>query len=369
MARPHEYTSRAEDGQAGANEIYARAVELERAGNHQAALPLLWKAAGLAPQDADIQNALGEGLQRMGALDAAIDAYRRALAARPAHRKAANNLIVTLVTAGRSPEAVTRARELVASAPGDADAYFTLGLAQSEQDMTEAMKTFRRVLELSPRHVLARYNLALVLKREDRMIEAIDELKRTIAIEPRAEAYYTLGVIHWHQGDLRLARDALLSAVTVQPHYPDALHALGSGQRAEGDLAGAAASLRRAVAIRPDLWAAHYTLGQVLQRSGDQGGAAKHLAEAERLRRDAQLVQEAGVWTTTGTQRLDAGNPTEALDHFRRAIEVFEPYAPAHYQMGRALQRIGQRDAASVAFRRAQQLNPSLVPPPDQQPK
>lgn len=362
--RPHEYTSVPQSGSTRARDAYTRAVELESTGNHDAALPLLWEAAGLDPQDAEIQNRLGEALQRIGALDAALVAYRRALAARPAYRKAANNLILTLVAAGKGPEAVERARALVATAPDDPDALFTLGLAQSEQDLAEAMKTFRRVLEVSPRHVLARYNLALVLKRADRMVEAIDELRRAIEIEPRAEVYYTLGVIYWHQGDLPKATEALKAAVALQADYPDALHTLGAVQRASGDPAGAATSLRRAIAVRPDLWSAHYTLGQVLQRSGDHAGARTHLAEAERLRRRAQLVQEAGVWTATGTQRLESGNATGALDHFRRAIQIFEAYAPAHYQMGRALQGLGRDEAARAAFDRAQQLNPSLVPPP-----
>ena len=159
------------------------------------ALSLLWEAAGLAPHDADIQNRLGEALERMGALDAAIDAYRRALVERPAFRKAANNLILALVKAGQGPEAVQRARALVAAAPDDPDRYFTLGLAQSDQDVDGAIASFRRVLELAPRHALARYNLALVLKRADRLPDAADELQRAIEIEPRAESHYTLGVV------------------------------------------------------------------------------------------------------------------------------------------------------------------------------
>ena len=95
--------------QSSPRDLHARAVALEAEGNHAAALSLLWEAAGLAPRDADVQNRLGEALERIGALDAAIDAYRRALAARPDFRKAANNLILTLVKAGRGPEAV-RAR-------------------------------------------------------------------------------------------------------------------------------------------------------------------------------------------------------------------------------------------------------------------
>ena len=207
----------AQDASSRAQQAYARAIDLEREGNHAASLALLWEAAGLAPGNADVQNRLGEALARIGALDAAIDAFQRALVSRPGFRQASNNLILTLVKAGRGTAAVERARAVVAAAPADPDAYFTLGLAQSEQDVTAALATFRRVLELAPTHVLARYNLALVLKRVDRTAEAMDELTRAIRIEPRPEAQYALGVLHWQQGDLDAAERALRAAVGGAP--------------------------------------------------------------------------------------------------------------------------------------------------------
>lgn len=353
----------AQEPAARAKEAYARALELEAQGNAPASLSLLWEAAELAPRDADIQNRLGEALDRMGALDPAIDAFRRALAERPGFLKAANNLILTLVRAGRGPEAVARARALVAEAPDDPSRSFTLGLAQSEQDVEEAIKTFRRVLQLEPRHTLARYNLALVLKRADRLQEAAEELRRTIEMEPRAEAYYTLGVIYWHQGDLDRADSALRSALTTEPRYAEAHYTLGAVLNARRDWTGAAASLRRALTLRPDLQGAHYTLARVLQALGDESGARTHFAEAERLRRAGELEQEARVWTSVGIDKLESGDSAGAVDSFRRAIAVLETYAPAHYQLGRALQRLGQVDASRAAFHRAQQLNPSLVSP------
>ena len=344
-----------------AKDAYARALELQAQGNDTAALSLLWEAAGLAPRDADVQNRLGEALERIGALDAAVAAYRVAVFERPAFRKAFNNLIQALVKAGKGNEAIERARALVAAAPADPDRSFTLGLAQSEQDVTEAIKTFRRVLELDPRHALARYNLALVLRRADRLPEALDELGRALAIDPRPEVHYTLGIIYWHQGDLDRAASALRAAVAAEPRYADAHYSLGAVLKAKRDWDGAAASLRRAIALRPDLSAAHYTLAQVLHLRGDDGDARAHFEEAERLRHQAQLEQEAGVWTAVGTQRLDSEDLLGALDSFRRAAAVFEAYAPAHYQMGRTLERLGQRDAARAEFERARQLNPSLV--------
>jgi tetratricopeptide (TPR) repeat protein len=140
---------------------------------------------------------------------------------------------------------------------------------------------------------------------------------------------------------------------------------LGAVLNAQGDRKAAAASLRRAIALRPDLAGAHYSLSRVLQASGDAAGAKAHLAEAEALRRRVQLEQEARAWTATGSARLDAGDVAGAVDHFRRAVNVFESYAPAHYQLGLALMRLGDRDASRAAFARARALNPSLVPPGD----
>jgi len=348
-----------------ATDAYRRAIDLEAVGNNAAALSLLWEAAGLAPRDADIQNRLGEALERIGALDAAVDAFRAAVAERPAFTKASNNLILALVKSGKGPEAVARARRLVSASPDNPDALFTLGLAQSEQDYTEAIRSFRRVLELAPRHVLARYNLALVLNRADRQTEAAAELERSIAIDPRPETHYQLGVIYWHQGDLSRAADALRAAIAADPRYAEAYSTLGALLKARRDWKGAADALWRAVAVKPDLAPAHYTLAQVLELSGDAAGAREHFHIAERLRSETELLQEAGVWTSVGTQKLDRGELVGGVECFQRAIAIVETYAPAHYQLGRALQRLGQPDAARRAFARAQQLNPSLIPPGD----
>jgi tetratricopeptide (TPR) repeat protein len=218
-----------------ARQVYDRAIALEGEGNAAAGLALLWEASGLSPRDPEIQNRLGESLARMGALDAAIAAYRAALAARPDFLKAETNLILALVSAGQSEDAVARARTLLAQAPRDAERHFVLGLAQAELDVDGAIESFRRAVDLDPRHGLARYNLGLVLRRADRLAEAVEELTRALAVEARPEIHFTLGVIHWHRGDL----------------------------------AAALTSLRRAAAGRPKEAATHETLGAVLKACGD----------------------------------------------------------------------------------------------------
>ena len=346
-----------------AADLHAQAVALEARGDFDRALPLFWEAAARAPHDPAVQNSLGEALARVGALDAAVDAFKQALKTQPGFHKAANNLVLTLVTAGRGQEALSYARALVAAAPADPASHFSLGLAQSEQDADGAIASFHRVLERSPRHALARYNLALVLKRADRTSEAIDELQRVIAIDARAGAHYTLGVIYWQQGAFDRAVPALRAATTIDPANAEAYATLGAVLKERRQWDEAIAALRRAVALRPDHWNAHYQLGAVLQMKGDAAAARRHADEAERLRREGERMQEARVWTSVAIGRIETADFVGALDHLRRAVAAYERYAPAHYHMGRTLQALGQPDAARQSFDRARQLNPGLVPP------
>lgn len=67
---------------------YARAVQLIKAEEFAAALPLLAELAQKAPKDADIQNWLGFAFRKTGALDKAAIHYEKALAIDPDHKGA-----------------------------------------------------------------------------------------------------------------------------------------------------------------------------------------------------------------------------------------------------------------------------------------
>jgi tetratricopeptide (TPR) repeat protein len=352
----------AQDGHA-ARETYDRAVALEADGNYPAALSLLWAAAGAAPTDAEIQNRLGEALERIGALDAASDAYQRALISRPTFGRAMNNLVVALGKAGRGAEAVARAQAWTVTAPGDPDRLFTLALAQSEQDVEAAMRALREVIARRPDHALAHYNLALLLKRVDRIDDAIAAAERAAAIDRRSEAHLALGTLYFQRGDLERAATSLDAAIAANPRSATAWVQLGIVQKARRDLNRAAATLRRAIALDPEAWSAHAALATVLALAGDEAGARQASADAERRRSAERRQREAVTMTAVGVARLDAGDPATARERFAAAIAVDEHYAPAYYHLGRALQRLSRPDEARAAFEKARQLNPSLVAP------
>jgi tetratricopeptide (TPR) repeat protein len=350
---------------AAARRAYDQAVALEADGNHPAALSLLWAAAGAAPADADILDRLGEALERIGALDAAIDAYERALQRRADFSRAMNGLVVALAKAGRGAEAVRRAQGWVAAKPADSARLFTLGLAQSEQDVDAAMRTLRQVIARKPDHALAHYNLALLLKREDRVEDAIASARRAASIDGRPETHLALGSLYFQQADFAQAAASLEAAIAADRRSVDAWILLGAVQKARGDLPRAAGALRRAIAIRPESWTAHAALATVLTLAGDADGGRRESSEAERRRIDDQRERAAVVMTAVGVSRLDAGDVDGARERFAAAVAAAATYAPAYYHLGRALHRLGRIDDARAAFDKARQLNPSLVSPLD----
>ena len=244
-------------------------MQLEADGNHAAALSLLWEAAGLAPRDPDIQNRLGEALERIGALDAAVDAVpaggRRAAGVSPGVEQSDSGAVE-----GRQGRGSGRARPRARHAGRPPIRIDTSRLAWRcpSRMWTSPFAALQRALELAPRHTLARYNLALVLRRVDRPAEALAELERALAIERRPEALYTQGVIYWHQGDLGRAAAALRAAIAEAPHYADAHHALGSVLKTR-------APMERCGRVTPDrdLAPAGPLLGAVYAGAGaDRGG-------------------------------------------------------------------------------------------------
>ncbi len=165
-----------------------------------------------------------------------MDAYQRALASRPDFDRAMNQLVVALAQAGRGAEAVSRAEAWAAARPSDPDRLFTLGLAQSEQDVDAALVTLRRVVGQRPDHALAHYNLGLLLKRVDRIDDAIAAARRAAALDGRPEAHVALASLFQQQGDFAAAVDHLETAVAADRRAFDAWMMLASVRKARGDL-------------------------------------------------------------------------------------------------------------------------------------
>ena len=95
-------------------------------------------------------------------LDAAIDAYRRAIAIDPRHANAHSNLGVLLRATGKPSEAEAAYRTAIRLDPDHIDAYTNLGILLNGLNRTEeAAACYCKVITLRPKHREARRLLAL----------------------------------------------------------------------------------------------------------------------------------------------------------------------------------------------------------------
>src|SRR5262249_11871148 len=89
----------------------------ENTGDHAGAQRAFQRGLEIAPNDAELRNALGWTLFQEGHPQEAAVEYERALAANPSHAKAHNNLALALVELGRLDEAADHFQQSLALEP------------------------------------------------------------------------------------------------------------------------------------------------------------------------------------------------------------------------------------------------------------
>ena len=125
----------------------------------------------------------------------------------------------------------------------------------------------------------------------------------------------------------------------------------------------AATSLREAIRLQPDFAGAHTTLASVLRALGDSEGASAEARAGQQIGKEKTGLQAAVLATSSGRRLLNAGDLEGAIAQFQSAINSSPNYAQAHYQLGVALQRKGNKEESAKEFKKAAELDPQLAPP------
>ena len=174
------------------------------------------------------------------------------------------------------PRVAETAAELFAAA---------VAIEEKPERQNEALQTYRRVLELDPKHAAACINLGTLFYNQQNYIEAEKHYRRAIAIDPRyALGYFDLGNVLDETGRLEEAVSAYQSAIAISPTYADAHY----------NLALAFERLRRPRKALPH-WRSYIKLDPVGAWSNYARGQIQKILETEKL---------AIVWRRPGFARL-----------------------------------------------------------------
>ncbi|HEX8394704.1 MAG TPA: DUF4388 domain-containing protein [Longimicrobium sp.] len=240
------------------------------------------------------------------------------------------------------------------------DEHRNLGIAFYKTGMyDEATREFRRVAELQPRNLDARFHLALIglRKGDDRF--ALRYLKEVVELGGgRAGVFQAMSLSLERLGRFQDARFASDEAVRLAPARPQVLLSRAILMLKSGDVvaAGEAFTRYREVLGERRAPASYYAFALLCHAStGDVETAVKLGEEGIALH-----PHSAPVHLHLGAVQERKGDWERAEALYRRATEEDRESAPAHKALGDAQYRRGAYDEAAESYNRAVRLNPKL---------
>jgi len=195
---------------------------------------------------------------------------------------------------------------------------------------------------------------ALRRHQANQLPEAEKLYRQVLEDQPEyAPASYLLGMLLKARGETELARPCFDQAIRHAPHYADARAALGRLDYAEGRYAEAVDAFRQVLAVRPESIEILNDLGLALGHLGQTKEAIEILRQAVAARpADADSHFNLGV----AFQKLGLAN--EAVAEYSRAIMLQPDNADAYFNLGVVLQEFGQGEKAAGYYRRVLELQP-----------
>jgi len=170
--------------------------------------------------------------------------------------------------------------------------YITAWYAIANLDFPAAIKSFREIVAHYPLEVEAYRRLALLLKGEEQLDEAIEVLKQGLVIDSGAkDLYNALGAAYSDAGRHDEAIGMFQHYVDLGPQEPNAHDSLASGYEWAGRYEDAIQEYNRALALKPDFEIAMVHLGNTYLQRG------RHREAIEQYRRYIKAAPSNGERT------------------------------------------------------------------------
>jgi len=254
----------------------------ENTGDHKGAERTYRRGLELAPEDAELRNALGWTLFQEGRSAEAVTEYERGLAANPANAKAHNNLALALLELGRLGEAASHFKSSLEIQP-KAEIYSDLGFTMARLgNADEARADYQKALGLDRNCTSAHFNLAVMAVQAGAFKEAEDHYRAALPGRPTADTHNGLGYVLARQRRTDDAMAEFRKAIESDPKFTPAYNNLAEALAEQGQLEAAERYYRRSLAERPSA-VVYNALGAVLRRLGRIDEAEEQFSKAKAL--------------------------------------------------------------------------------------
>jgi len=323
-------------------------------------------AAAITPQPARVP--LAKFLVTLGYRSDA-KSWLADVAAGDSETVAARRLLVELQVADGDTEAMRSVSELLRDRANDPELLVQRGRSRLRtHDAAAAATDFRRASQVAPGFAPARYYLALaeidgldsasnLAIAKSAVGRAGAELDSALALVPNyPEALFKRADLKIRSGEGRSAIRDLDGFVSANPGSIRGHELLAGALAASGRTAEATETFHRLIDIDPERAESHYELGVSLQTTG-------HTADATREFEKALALAPAYADPMTQLVLLDLADnkSAAALERINQQLARVPQSGPLYDLLGLVHAARNELPAAESAYRRAVQLQPSLV--------
>ncbi|KQZ18888.1 sulfotransferase [Caulobacter sp. Root1472] len=299
-------------------------------GHTQAAVAAFKRAVAADPDLAEAWRGLAEALELLG-----DETGAQAARARQIKGGVRDPVLMTAAAAlvdGEPGRAETVLRELMAVRPAEPAAIRMLAEAVARQGReVEAEALLQDCLKLAPAFTGARYNLATLHYRLGRSTEALAQLDRLLADEPRHPGYLNLKAACLARiGEYAQAIAIYEDVLARHPQQPKGWMSYGHALKTVGRSADCAAAYRKAVDQAPSLGEAWWSLANMKTYRFSEADLAA--MEAQLAREDLAHDDRLHLDYALGKAHEDTGRYAESFAHYARGATLRRaqvPYDPA----------------------------------------
>jgi len=236
-----------------------------------------------------------------------------------------NQMGYALQTEGRYDEAIKYYRKAIQMMPDFADAYSNLAVTLREQGkLDEAIETYRQALKFEPNDAALHYNLANALQQQGKLDEAVIHYREVIKLNPRQpDAYNNLANVLAEQGKFDEAVACYQQALEIKPGDAVTYNNLGITLFDMGKIGEAVNYYTMALRIRPDFTAAHYNLINAFISQDKLDDLANYYHQVIGIG-----FSDAWIYNTVGEVFINSGKPRQAIKYFQQVTQL-APSQPA----------------------------------------
>ncbi len=335
----------------------------------------LQKAIAANPDNAETQFFLGLVRSKQDRNEEAVAAFKRSIELDPNNPQVHYYLAGVYDRLNRDKETIDEYQKAVQLDPKYAEAWFDLGVAFYSRDrLPEAVNAYKEAIKIKPTYGEAHANLADVYRLSNQFDEAIGEYRlATTFIKDDAELLGKYGYVAArravnpsYSSFWKTAIDNFEKAIAISPDYIDYTN-LGwayynsaqvknvSEVDRKAKLEKARDSFVKAISLKPiDKVAAavNLNLGMTYTDLGDFPSSIAALKSAtEQQKNWVPAINELGI---AYRKNNDFEN---AEKQFRKAIDIDDKFAAAHYNLGETEFRRGNLKEAKKEYEKLKSMN------------